>query len=181
MRMLLGGTDMAETAPGGGPVPLGPVSTKLTYQAQLEQYAAGFDGTLGSAYGPEFITFAAQHPLLSAKQAATAFADGVAAQSVGHTIASGVGAVAQANAIIGSGVASGAVAVNPTNLPNPLSGLEAIGHFFAMLTERQTLQRIAEGMLGLVLIVVAVAKLAEGTKTGQMAKSVATKVGVKVV
>jgi hypothetical protein len=44
--------------------------------------------------------------------------------------------------------------------------------FLGMLTERGTLQRLAEGFLGILLIVVGVAKIAEGTPLGNTLKKV---------
>lgn len=169
---------MVNVAPLGGAT-LSPVSTSLSYAAQLQEYAAGFDGTLGSAYGPEFLSYAGSHPLLSAKQAATAFADGVASGDVAVTIASGVGATAQGVNIAAASTVEG---LDQTSADlakaNPLSGLDAIGNFFNLLTDRQTLMRLAEGAIGIMLIVVAIAKLADGTQTGKVAAKVATKVGI---
>ena len=49
------------------------------------------------------------------------------------------------------------------HIPNPLSGLAAIGDFFSRLTRAATWMRIAEVALGLVLIAVGIAR-ATGTQ-----------------
>lgn len=51
--------------------------------------------------------------------------------------------------------------VNSSNghLPSPLTGLAAIGAFFAALSQASTWLRIGEGVLGLVLVAVGVARI----------------------
>lgn len=171
---------MANTAAIGGAT-LSPVPTTLPYGTQLQEYAAGFDGELGSGYGQAFLNYASAHAYLSAKQAATGFADIVASESVGGSIAEGVSSVAQSNAVIGSSVANSVDSTSAalSKIPgNPLSGLDAIGNFFNLLTQRQTLIRIAEGVLGLLLVVAAIAKLADGTPAGKVAGNIAKKAAI---
>jgi hypothetical protein len=54
-------------------------------------------------------------------------------------------------------------------LKNPLTGLAAIGDFFQRLGQPATWIRVGEVLLGLALIVVGLAKLAEGTPVGNAA------------
>jgi hypothetical protein len=51
-------------------------------------------------------------------------------------------------------------------IPNPLSGLEAIGNFFSILAEPNTWIRIAEIVIGVLLGAVVLDKLLEGTSVG---------------
>jgi hypothetical protein len=72
-----------------------------------------------------------------------------------------------AGALIGAGGQSPAAAV--ANSSTTLTGLAAIGDFFQRLTQGATWIRIAEGILGLGLIIVGLAKLASGTAVGKAA------------
>jgi hypothetical protein len=63
------------------------------------------------------------------------------------------------------------------NLLNPLAGAEAsvvknpftsVTDFLNALVQRNTLTRLAEGAIGIMLIIVGVAKMAEGTKLGSV-------------
>lgn len=50
---------------------------------------------------------------------------------------------------------------NPINaIPNPLTGISAVGDFFQRLTQKNTWIRIGEVVLGLILIVAGVSKIA---------------------
>ena len=65
----------------------------------------------------------------------------------------------------------------PVHIPNPLAplaGIDAIGHFFANLTDRQTVVRIAEVLIGGGLIWIAVAHLLVSTKSGKKIASAAS-------
>lgn len=61
------------------------------------------------------------------------------------------------------GAATSAATGNPptgsTGVGNPLSGLDAIGAFFSTLTQANTWLRIGEGLLGIVLIGISLAKI----------------------
>jgi hypothetical protein len=67
---------------------------------------------------------------------------------------------AQAAGAVGPVVNAGSSAV---------SALDSVPKFLAFLGQRQTWIRIAEGTLGLLLILVSVAKLAEGSSVGKAA------------
>lgn len=66
--------------------------------------------------------------------------------------------------------------VGDVHIPNPLSGINAIGDFFQRLTEKQTWERVAEFALGGVLIYVGVRAVAHGSPTvGSGARKSVTK------
>lgn len=56
-----------------------------------------------------------------------------------------------------------AKATQAGNIPNPLSGLAAVGDFFQRLTQASTWIRVAEVGIGIVVILVVLDKLTEGT------------------
>lgn len=57
-------------------------------------------------------------------------------------------------------------------ITNPLDGLVSIGNFFSSLGQANTWIRIAEGVLGIALIIIGLAKLASGTAVGKTAAKV---------
>lgn len=88
---------------------------------------------------------------------------------------------------LGEGNPAGAPAVGAvgsTAISNTKSAvgtaLDSVPKFLAFLGQRETWVRIMEGTIGVLMIVVALAKLAEGTQTGKIAAGVASKVGVAV-
>jgi hypothetical protein len=60
------------------------------------------------------------------------------------------------------------------NIPNPLSGVDAIGHFFSNLTDRATVIRIAEVFLGIGLIWIGVLALARDSGNKLIKKNLGT-------
>lgn len=80
-------------------------------------------------------------------------------------------------------IGTGAIAPPPgtpivggVHLPNPLSGVDAIGDFFSRLTEPQTWTRVGEVLLGGILVYVGVRALSQGSPTvGSGARKTATK------
>ncbi len=56
---------------------------------------------------------------------------------------------------------------NPPKAPQPLAGLESIGHFFSNISQREFWIRVAEGALGIALILVAGGHLVSNTKMGK--------------
>jgi hypothetical protein len=56
------------------------------------------------------------------------------------------------------------------NGPKPKDPVTSVANFLSDLTSRNTLQRLAEGTIGILLIVVGVAKLTEGTAVGTALK-----------
>lgn len=60
------------------------------------------------------------------------------------------------------------------HLPSPLSGLAAIGDFFHRLTEGNTWLRIGEGLLGIILIALGIARMTHAVPAAtKIAKAVA--------
>ena len=77
-------------------------------------------------------------------------------------------AQAQANELNGiaqTGAAAGEKAAGAAG--NPLAGLQDIGSFFDLLGQRQTWIRVAEVVVGLLLVGTAVSHLAANTQAGQ--------------
>jgi hypothetical protein len=62
-----------------------------------------------------------------------------------------------------------------SGIPNPLSGLDAIGSFFGTLTEASTWMRVGEVVLGIILLAVGVSRM---TKAVPVATKVAKTVGM---
>lgn len=60
-------------------------------------------------------------------------------------------------------------ALGKGSVPNPLSGLAAIGDFFQRLTQAGTWIRVGEVLLGAALIIVGLARMASGTAAGRTA------------
>lgn len=71
---------------------------------------------------------------------------------------------------------TGTPIVGNVHVPNPLSGLQAIGKFFADLSQANTWIRLAEGLLGLALIAVGLAKITNADTTLKKAAKTAVKV-----
>jgi hypothetical protein len=69
----------------------------------------------------------------------------------------------QTEARIGKGPASAATAI---------PGISSVTDFLKALTQRNTLLRLGEGAIGIALIIVGVAKLADGTPLGSVLKKV---------
>jgi hypothetical protein len=67
----------------------------------------------------------------------------------------------------------GQAVANDTSPQNITSGLGAIGDFFTKLGSRQTLVRLAEGLIGVALIIVALDKLMTNTPVGKVAHAAA--------
>ena len=59
--------------------------------------------------------------------------------------------------------------IQAPHLPNPLSGIAAVGDFFQRLTQANTWIRIGEVIIGVLLVAVGVAKLS-GVSPGSLAK-----------
>lgn len=74
-------------------------------------------------------------------------------------------ALPEAQQLARAGVTTGSL----PRLPNPVSGLAAIGDFLGRLSQASTWVRVTEALIGLGLIIVGVAKLAAGTPVGNAA------------
>ncbi len=92
----------------------------------------------------------------------------IGAKEIQGPFATKAEALKAANAIFPGGTTGSGVA---HQAGDDLAGIAAIGHFFANLTDRQTVVRIAEVTLGMALIVVGLAKLMENTEAGKALRS----------
>lgn len=136
----------------------------------LQQYAQDFNNKFpGKNAGNAFLAYASGHPNLTAYQAATAFADMIAINGVDKAIQLAISKWGN----IASGIGAGAVAAGQT--PNPLSGIAAIGDFFGRLSQGNTWTRIAEFLVGGILIVVGASAVFNKSQAGQSVRSTAVK------
>lgn len=138
-------TKYAGTARAGGTVPL---AGKTWAQVYASLYAVG----------------QAQAPKQTPDQIATATLDLAVAQGVGNTFGAAEGAAGAAVAVAGTGVA------NASFLPSWAAGLASI---LSDLGNAKLWLRIAEGLLGIVLIAVGTAHM---TKVVPAATAIASKV-----
>lgn len=139
--------------------------------AETHNAASAASGLTGAVtYGDQYETYAAAYPNLSAAQAYTAWL----LTSVGLTLPAAIaksviaGSAAAANLGVKGAADTGAAAGKVGSLP----GISSVIDFLKDLSSRNTLQRLAEGTLGLVLILVGVSKLADGTAVGSLVKKV---------
>lgn len=63
-------------------------------------------------------------------------------------------------------------------VPNPLSGVNAIGDFFGRLTEAQTWERVGLVVVGVMFLGIGIISVASSSKTGQAVKKTASKMPV---
>ncbi len=90
----------------------------------------------------------------------------------GQTVEGPFATRALAMAALHGPVAGGPPHISP---PNLLGGIDAVGHFFANLTDRQTVVRVAEVTLGMLLLLIGAAALVKDTPMGKAIYSAAMK------
>lgn len=130
-------------------------------------FQALFAGRWGSQAGVAYITYNASNPGRTPYENAQAFAEIIALQGLQKGLAeAGSGVGSAQNAAI-TGAVKGAEQVVSWQ-----TGLEAIGKFFEGLGKGSTWIRVAEGVLGLVLVLVAVGELGKGTAVGKAVKKI---------
>lgn len=117
-------------------------------QIEADFNAAGYDGAAYASWAQAAI---AKDPALSPYNAALAWFTGTGLAKAVGTAAAGTGKM------LGQ-VQQGAQNTNYAP-PNPLSGLAAIGDFFGRLGQASTWIRVAEVLLGVILLAVGVAEL----------------------
>lgn len=124
-----------------------------------QQYAADFDAKFpGHNAGQGYLDYAQSHPSLTASEAAQAFALVIAFNGVDRAVEIATQDVARV--LKASGPAAGAAA---KAVQSKLPGITSIGGFLNLLTSRQFVVRLAEGALGVALIIVALDKMLSST------------------
>jgi hypothetical protein len=122
----------------------------------------------GAVAGQAFLAFAAANPAYTPEEAALVFEADIAAKGLATAIAEASGTLG--TAIGQSAPADVGKAVSPIG-----TAISSVPGFLSFITQRDFLIRVAEGVLGLALIVVAIAKLADGTAAGRAAGNIAKK------
>lgn len=144
-----------------------PGQTGLT----LQQYAQDFDNKFpGKNAGQAFLGYAEAHPNLTPPEAAQAFALIIAFDGVDRAVAIGIGDLARVTKATGPAAGAAAKAVQAK-----LPGITSIGAFLNLFTSRDFVIRLAEGAIGIALIVVALDKMLSNTSTAGKAVHTAAK------
>lgn len=128
--------------------------------AQIEQIIAG---EFGAAAGAGYVAYAEAHPNQTPQESGNQYADILLAQGVSKGLSTAV--------TVGGGVVTGVPAAAAKGAQNVVADLSP-GAIFASLTSRALWVRVAEGVLGILLVAVAVAELGKGTAVGNLAKKV---------
>jgi hypothetical protein len=143
------------------------IAAWLDVQTHNASFSAG--GGSGITYGQAYQTYAAANPSISAPVALEGFilSDvGTALPTViAQAVIGGAGRAAQLGGDAGSGAGAAGAAISSGPFGSVVDFLNALGN-------RKILMRIAEGALGIGLIIVGVAKLADGTPLGTALKKV---------
>jgi hypothetical protein len=142
-------------------IPLGGANQSLGYYENL------FTTKYGPSAGAGYVAYAEANPGLTPEQAANNYLETILVKGLDTGLATGVGGAGTALGQIPGAAAKGASTVYQ-NL-NPAQWLNKIGNF---LSSRGTWVRIAEGVLGLALVLVAVGELGKGTAVGNIVKKV---------
>lgn len=121
----------------------------------------------GNTYAEDYVTYAESHPGLTPTQAAQQFIDLIAATAIDQEVGTGVAA--------GAGVGVDATQAAVTGLSKAgqeLSPPDFLGKLWGALTSSHTWIRLAEGVLGIALVLVAAGELGKGTVVGKAVKKV---------
>jgi hypothetical protein len=121
----------------------------------------------GVSAGDAYAAYAAAHPALTPEEAANDYIEIILAESLGNALSAGITGGANVEGAAATGIAKGGIQavadLSPTNILNKLWGI---------LSSRGTWIRLAEGVIGGALILVAVAELGKGTAIGSAVKKV---------
>lgn len=145
------------------PTPSGSQVNPIGLESGLSQaqYAADFDAKFpGTNAGQGYTDYAEAHPSMSPMEAAEAFALLIAVNGVDRAVTIGVGDLARVAEATGPAAGAAAKAVQ-----SDLPGITSIGGFLNLLTSRQFAVRLAEGAIGIALIIVALDKLLSSSST----------------
>jgi len=144
-----------------------PIITGSSGSESEAYYQDIFTQKWGSAAGDAYAAYAVAHPGFTPLEAATGFADTVAIQGLDKAIQSSVTGTSTALGAIPGAAAKGAE--NAVANLSPSQWLNKLGN---ILSSRGTWIRLAEGVLGIALLLVAVAELGKGTAVGNIVKKV---------
>jgi hypothetical protein len=144
-----------------------PDFTTGTSGETVAYYEAGITAKWGAAAGDAYVAYAAAHPGLTAEQSFDDFVELILVEGLDKAISAGVTGGTNVNIGVVQGAAQGA-----ENAVQELSPTEIWNKVWDVLKSRGTWVRLAEGTLGVVLILIAVAELGKGTPVGAIAKKV---------
>lgn len=160
---------MVLTGPRGPPrgADLMPDYTSGTSGETVAYYEAGIVAKWGAAAGNAYVAYAEAHPGLTAEQSFDDFVELVLVEGLDKAIGAGVTGGTNVNVGVAEGAAQGA-----EKAAAELSPTEIWNKVWSVLSSRGTWVRLAEGVLGVALILVAVAELGKGTAVGNAVKKV---------
>jgi hypothetical protein len=144
-----------------------PIITGSPSSESEAYYQSVIAGKWGTAAGTAYAGYAAAHPSLTPLQAADDFTEIILVEGLDSAIAAGVNAGTAVD--IGGVAAAAKGGENAVADLSPAQWLDKLGGIF---TSRGTWIRIAEGVLGIAVILVAVAELGKGTAVGNAVKKV---------
>ena len=133
----------------------------------VSYYQSLIAGKYGTAAGNAYVAYAKGHPNLTPEQSGNNFLELILVEGLDSAIQSGVNTGVAVDTGTVAGAAKGAE--NAVNTLSPQQWLDKLGK---LLTSRGTWVRLAEGVLGIALVLVAVAELGKGTQVGNLAKKV---------
>jgi hypothetical protein len=138
------------------------VNLQLSADSTLAEVVAALDGAgmNGITFETWYDTAHAKDPSLTPYQAAPIWL-------VGQGVSTGLGSAATA-----VGTATGQAAQGATTGADEFAKSLSVPNFLGLLTNRQLWIRVAEGLLGIMLVLVAVAELGKGTAIGTAVKAV---------
>lgn len=144
-----------------------PVITGAVSGGTVPYYESFISAKWGAAAGEAYVSYADAHPGLSPEQAANDFIEIVLVQGLDTALSAGLGGAGTALGQVPGAAAKGAQ--NAYEDLNPSQWLNKLGN---VISSRGFWVRVAEGVLGLALVLVAVAELGKGTAMGNTVKKV---------
>jgi hypothetical protein len=144
-----------------------PVITGSSGSASEAYYQSLIAGKYGAAAGEAYASYAAAHPTLTPEQSGNDFLELILIEGLDAAVQTGV----NAGVAVDTGTVAGAAA-GAENAVATLSPTQWINKLGNVLSSRGTWVRLAEGVLGIALVLVAVAELGKGTGVGNMVKKV---------
>jgi predicted Zn-dependent protease len=144
-----------------------PDYTTGTSGETVAYYEAGITAKWGQAAGNAYVAYAAAHPGLTAEQSFDDFVELILVEGLDKAVDVGVTGGTNVDVGTAEGAAQGA-----ENAVQELSPTGVLDKLWSVLSSRGTWVRIAEGVLGIALVLVAVSELGKGTPVGNAVKKV---------